>query len=127
MDKLTHEQILAKWDAMTPRERDAWVAEKVMGHEVGFNQPNKDYVYTVWKNEEKTINSYEFVPHYSTDMCAVLEVVSSFKTLSQMAVYVGRLKEVIIHEKGSVSEFDLIHATAEQRCKAALLAVMADG
>ena len=28
---MTRDEVQAKWDALTPRERDAWVAEKVMG------------------------------------------------------------------------------------------------
>lgn len=28
---MTHDQILEKWDGMTPRERDAWIAEVVFG------------------------------------------------------------------------------------------------
>ena len=28
---MTRDEVQAKWDALTPRERDAWVAEAVMG------------------------------------------------------------------------------------------------
>ncbi len=29
---MSREEIIAKWDSLTPRERDAWVAEAVMGY-----------------------------------------------------------------------------------------------
>ncbi|MCG7407753.1 hypothetical protein MH117_09985 [Paenibacillus sp. ACRRX] len=31
---MTREQVIEKWDGMTPRERDAWVAEVVFGKRV---------------------------------------------------------------------------------------------
>jgi len=37
MSKLTRDEIMARWDASTSRERDAWVAETVMGWKIGFD------------------------------------------------------------------------------------------
>ncbi|WP_103110223.1 BC1872 family protein [Brevibacillus reuszeri] len=39
---MNRDQIIAKWETLTPRERDAWVAEVVFGYETygAFYEPN---------------------------------------------------------------------------------------
>ncbi|MCY9532914.1 hypothetical protein M5X06_12615 [Paenibacillus alvei] len=56
---LTHEQIIEKWDEMTPRERDAWVAEVVYGWDNGM------------LNDARIAQAYGFdggMPYYTTNI-----------------------------------------------------------
>ncbi|WP_211749907.1 hypothetical protein [Paenibacillus sp. Marseille-Q4541] len=64
------------------------------------------------------------VKPYSTDISAAWEVEEQIKELGLTVEYTGSLKQVVLGTGEYVGMFDFIHATAEQRCKAALLAVI---
>lgn len=67
---LTREQVTEKWDGMTPRERDAWVAEVVTGVERKKKRvPCPDGI------EGCAVAHYAYYPHYTTDITAAWEVV----------------------------------------------------
>lgn len=61
---------------------------------------------------------------YSTEISAAREVEEWFAGTGITGRYAKRLKEVILAVKGECSTFDMVYATPEQRCKAALLAVL---
>ena len=107
---MTRDEILA----MEPgRELDALVAEKVMGLTTGPDS----YFDCAYEADDAL--------HFSTDIAAAWEVESTMnESKLRRVLYTNRLRDVILHEKGTCSDFDLIHATPAQRCKAALLAVM---
>lgn len=62
--------------------------------------------------------------HYSSDISAAWEVEEQIKKLRLHAAYVSALKQVLVRTGEYVGMFDYIHANPEQRCKAALLAVL---
>ncbi|MEC0328755.1 hypothetical protein P4H42_03840 [Paenibacillus macerans] len=61
---MTREDIFAKWSAMSPRERDAWVAEAVFGWKTygKFYQPDGVRV---------------LIPFYTTDVAAAITVLGA--------------------------------------------------
>lgn len=69
---------------------------------------------------------YYFIPEYSTDISAAWEVEERVDQLSNRqgpllrAYYMTELSLIV----GSTFGFNLAHASAEARCKAALLAVL---
>jgi hypothetical protein len=122
---MTREEILAKWDSMTPRERDALVAEKVMEWK---ERVDFDYVDgLIARYVPGTMDVVNFQP--STDISAAWEVEAIFDQDSEICEeYAIQLHNVLglwLHEPTTLNNvFQFAHATAEQRCKAALLAVM---
>ncbi|MFD1136757.1 BC1872 family protein [Paenibacillus urinalis] len=108
---ITNAEILAEPPG---RELDAYIAIKVMGFK-----------------EITIVGSHYFtdpidtqVKPYSTDISAAWEVEEQIKELGLTVEYTGSLKQVVLGTGEYVGMFDFIHATAEQRCKAALLAVI---
>jgi hypothetical protein len=69
-----------------------------------------------------TFNPREWNP--SMEMSAAWEVEERIKELRLHTGYVSCLKQVLVRTGEYVGMFDYIHATAEQRCKAALLSVL---
>lgn len=82
------------WDEMTPRQRDAWIAEKVMGWSVveeckSFGVVERHLRAPGHPAKPNTVCNYitgtlvvpclpnEFLPHYSTDIAAAWEVVEA--------------------------------------------------
>jgi hypothetical protein len=63
---MTRDQIIAKWNGITPRERDAWVAEVVFGHETygSFYAPNGVRV---------------LIPQYTEDIAAAWSVMEEMR------------------------------------------------
>lgn len=134
---LTQEQVLA----MEPGNKlDAWVAWKIMGYsptDTSFN-PHKGelYIRKLAKNassrnlpngvEIVEFAYMEMLPDYSTDISAAWEVEERVDQLSNQqgpllrAYYMTELSLIV----GGTFGFNLAHASAEARCKAALLAVL---
>lgn len=96
---MTKDEILAKWDSLSPRERDAWVAEEIMGWTgkktvyQWFDRKKHEYPVIIFAIGGKGIGSYEtfvdedgnkiqygkphrihFTLNYSTDIAAAWEV-----------------------------------------------------
>lgn len=63
---MTRDQIIAKWNGLTPRERDAWLAEVVFGYETygAFYEPNGVRV---------------LIPRYTEDIVAAWTVFEAIK------------------------------------------------
>jgi hypothetical protein len=57
-----------KWSELSPRERDALVAEKVMG----FNKSDLDFMGEIHVEKD---GIHRELPHYTTDIAAAWEVV----------------------------------------------------
>lgn len=55
---MTRDQIVAKWNGMTPRERNAWVAEVVMGWR-RVSRPGGGGGYIGWENADGRIVAIE--------------------------------------------------------------------
>lgn len=98
---------------------DALVAEKIMGwtkfgvrEDGSHNGWNAPFGYT-----SSTMG-------YSKMISAAWEVEEKIKELRLHVKYCQALKEVVISTGEYVGLFDYIHATPEQRCKSALLAVL---
>jgi hypothetical protein len=121
--------------AMEPgRELDALVAEKVMEW-TNFSpiDPNCDYSVGVKGRKNFAIDPRDGkqkpIPLYSSDIAAAFEVET--KAIEKdPAMYVHALASAVFgyNQVQNISDIKklclLIHATPEQRCKAALLAVM---
>ena len=108
--------------AMKPgQELNALVAEKVMGYV--FSKMWDGYV------KENGRNVAFSIPRYSTDIAAAFEA-EEIAIEKDPAMYVHALASVVFgyNQVQDISDIKklclLIHATPEQRCKAALLAVM---
>ena len=67
-DSITREQVLARWDNMTPRERNALIAEKVMG----WTKPDS----SAPKRAQWQIGERQFVTEFrpTTDIVDAFEV-----------------------------------------------------
>lgn len=124
---LTREEI----QGMKPgREMDALIAEKVLGWtDIRRVNPAVIHSFSADGNHANVGFSpvlYKHVPFplYSTEISAAWEVEERIKELRLHTNYVAALKWVLINTGEYVGMFDYIHANAEQRCKAALLAVL---
>jgi hypothetical protein len=97
-----------KWAEMTPRERDALVAEKVMGFVV---HPHGG----VWDGKNPATYRTDF--HPSTDISAAWEVVEKFKNGPRDDAY---------HSFYDNATMSIYAITPERICLAALKAVGVD-
>lgn len=73
---MTREEIIAKWDALTPRERDAWVAEVVFGHLVVQSGLSDGTVFAYGSGGYNDI-----CPRYSTDIAAAWKIVETYRSV----------------------------------------------
>ena len=130
---LTREQILA----MEPRrELDALIAEKVMGFKCEIDKGRQVVqwsamgAYGEWHTPPMAWKKWSYnVPPYSTDISAAFEA-EEIAIEKDPAMYVHALASVVFgcSQVQDISDIRkmcmLIHATPEQRCKAAMLVVM---
>ncbi|OME58207.1 hypothetical protein BSK59_08465 [Paenibacillus odorifer] len=134
---LTREEILA----MDPIELGPVVAEHVFKAKVIVKENFPElslligwFGYEAWKPMKGTWHNAEWrnseekawldCPRFGEDISAAWEVEECIKELRVHTRYVACLKQVLVGTGEYVGMFDYIHATAEQRCKAALLAVL---
>jgi len=70
-----------KWASLSPRERDAWVAEKVMGHKAFKDRATGLYCEEVKIDGflHKGIDARRKLPNYSTDIAAAWPIAEEFK------------------------------------------------
>lgn len=106
MREYTREEILSM---EVGRELNELIAEKVMNIPVSVKKRKFEYVH---------------VPHYSTDISAAWEVEEKMGNDELFWKYDNNVKKQLLARLGKVTEFDMMHAPADVRCKAALLAVM---
>lgn len=72
---MTRDQIIAKWETLTPRERDAWVAEVVTEITPEYDEKLK---WSGWKTGPNSWSSS--IPFYSTEIAAAWTIVDANKT-----------------------------------------------
>ncbi|MCT2195192.1 hypothetical protein M3G15_08565 [Paenibacillus sp. p3-SID1389] len=75
---MTRDEIIAKWDGMAPRERDAWVAEVVFGSKIVSVADDDDF--HVELPSVGGITACIILPRYTTDISAAWTVVDASKT-----------------------------------------------
>ncbi len=96
------------------RELDARVAERVMDNPPSYYQcPHFDY-----KGRMLSFCSCPELPHYSTDIAAAYQMEERIKELGLESEY----SEALLDLTDASEHFELIHATPEDRCRAALAA-----
>lgn len=76
---MTRDEIIAKWDGMAPRERDAWVEEVVFGGKVVAVADDDDF--HVELPSAGGIMAYIILPYYTRDISA------SWTVLTHNGVY----------------------------------------
>lgn len=126
---MTQEEILA----MEPGESlDSLVAEKVMGWKWIRPENNAQFIQTSYAFNHEDGVAYLYF-HPSSEISAAWEVeeriIAIAKEINPSVMnlcnfYIEKLRMVIIESNTFCTPFMLVHATPEQRCKAALLAVM---
>lgn len=99
-------------------EMDCIIAEKIFGWE-DASWDREAHCHTGHPNKEHY--RYEQVPEYSTDIAAAWEVEEEIKNkgIRMQADYITELTLTV-----GPGKFEMVHATPEQRCKAALKAVL---
>lgn len=73
---MTRDEIIAKWDSMTSRERDVWVAEVVFGSKIVSVADDDDF--HVELSSASGIIAYTPLPRYTTDISAAWTVFERF-------------------------------------------------
>lgn len=82
---MTRDQIIAKWETLTPRERDAWVAEVVFGWERRFNgvqtviSPPEGDERRQWAAVYDEYGCPHWLPRYTTDTAASWSVLEEMR------------------------------------------------
>jgi len=117
---MNREEIIAKWDGMTARERDAWVAEvvtKVPRERRRINCPDGD--------RGCAVIHFAYYPNYSTDTSAAWTVVEAAEW-SALINYTPTLTRANFHRNGW-AQYDVYATKApEAICLAALLAKLTE-
>lgn len=73
---MNRDEVIAKWNSMQPRERDAWVAESIMGLIV--IREKKPYG-KVWVRAVDEPDAFNNLPVYSTGIAAAWRVIERMK------------------------------------------------
>jgi hypothetical protein len=92
------------------RELDAWIAEHVMGHEVGYGE-----ILTVEpdRNGEPNITDHQPIPEYATDPAAAFAVLEKCAARLPVAVFKGAIGHGWVADYESPEGYDYsIAATA---------------
>ncbi|MDP9675374.1 BC1872 family protein [Paenibacillus polymyxa] len=122
---LTREQVLT----MEPAEIDRHIHTILFNGEdlTGFKYKHVTYTIPdrrVFVKEIDTGVIWRECLAYSLEISSAWEAEKKIKELRLQAKYCIALKQIVIGTGEYVGMFDYIHATPEQRCKAALLAVL---
>ncbi|MEK3947290.1 hypothetical protein MHB46_02210 [Paenibacillus sp. FSL H7-0703] len=130
LDRLVEEHILG-WVAWREQRGEYLV--------VTFQKPGAPEPYKRSQNWKSQMEGYSKIPFseinimkhavygdkdFSTDISLAWEVEEKIKKMRLHVEYCQALKQVVVSTGEYVGLFDYIHATPEQRCKSALLAVM---
>ncbi|RGL39123.1 hypothetical protein DXC69_03795 [Paenibacillus polymyxa] len=116
---MTRDEVITKWNSMSPRGRNVWIAVEVMGKK-------ESPINYGWISSE----GFDHYPkNYSTDMGAAWEVLKKFKTYqitySESGFsHSGMKYRVIVGRNQDVAYSDI---ETEAICLAALIAVLTQG
>ncbi|GAA0396683.1 BC1872 family protein [Paenibacillus motobuensis] len=114
---MNREQIIAKWDGMTPCERDAWVAEAVFG----WDSVRIKNARIAW---ELGVCGAETVPYYTSDISAAWAVVEKAEWSAKIKY--ARTNTCANFHRNGWAQFDVYAPTApEAICLAAIFAKIA--
>jgi hypothetical protein len=119
------EHLIEQWNAMTPRERDAWIAEHVMGWTKERTEENVWFepISRLWKPLDHITN----LPYYFADISAAMRAEEKIMQMdaNTRSKYVLNLIDLVKVENHSPFTADeimlLIHASAADRCAAMYL------
>ena len=130
---MTHDQIHEKWDGMTPRERDAWVAEVVTGV-----RPEKRRIPCPDGINGCAVVHYAHFPNYTTSISAAESVLAEIA--GEAYIYRKPTGDFVVsfgHSSDDCPEcgedcFEVEHqgiaqALSEAICLAAVVAKVASG
>jgi hypothetical protein len=121
------EHLIEQWNAMTPRERDAWIAEYVMGWTKEQTEENIWFepISHLWKPLDHITN----LPYYFADISAAMkaeEKIMQMGIVTQKEYYENLRK--VVHDKLDFKNyypFQVVHASAADRCAAMFLTINA--
>ncbi|MEE4577826.1 BC1872 family protein [Paenibacillus polymyxa] len=121
---MNRDEVIAKWNSMSPREWDAWVGETVLNMKPGYN---KNLNRHGWTTGERRWSSS--IPGFTKDISAAWEVLKKFKTYqitySESGFsHSGMEYRVIVGRNQDVAYSDI---ETEAICLAALIAVLTQG
>lgn len=122
---LSREQVLV----MEPVEIDRYIHTNLFDGEDLTEFKYKHVTYTipdrrVFVKETDTGVTWRECLAYSLEISSAWKVEEKIEELRLQVKYCMALKQVVVGTGEYVGMFDYIHATPEQRCKAALLAVL---
>ncbi|MGV2359829.1 MAG UNVERIFIED_CONTAM: hypothetical protein MIN83_00245 [Paenibacillus polymyxa] len=125
---MNRDEVIAKWNSMQPRERDAWVAEKVMGLELSDNMLA---AYPKYRLPDYP-DYFRDVPNYSTDIGAAWEVSQKYPImkLTRTKIFEISPAEYIctFWNDADSGPIEVPATTAQEAvCLAALIAVLTQG
>lgn len=113
---MTKEEVIAKWNSLSPRERDAWIAETMMGLKLDKHRPGM-YLAELYS---------AYIPNYSEKMSAAWQVLGKFPlwSMSRTEVFEGSVTyEVSVWSTTESDPVDMIgNVFASIACLAALIA-----
>lgn len=117
---MDREQVIAKWDGMTPRERDAWVGEDVMKIWPEFDEK---FQLDGWKTGPTTWTSS--IPNYTTDISAAWALAEQYPIakLERVEIFEGNV-EVIAELWSGFDHQDIVEAHAKTASEAVCLAAL---
>ncbi len=121
---MTRDEVIAKWNSMQPRERDAWVGETVLNMKPEYNE---NLNWHGWTTGERRWSSS--IPNFTKDISAAWELLKKFKTYqitySESGFsHSGMKYRVIVGRNQDVAYSDI---ETEAICLAALIAAQGEG
>ena len=111
---MNRDQIIAKWETLTPRERDAWVGKIVIGISPEFNV---NLELQSWKTGPRSWSSS--IPFYTSDIGAAWTVLDRYETY-EISRSVEEVKVYVKHERESATA--VRDNAPEAICLAAIIA-----
>lgn len=81
---MSREKIIAKWEQLSARDRDAWIAEVVFGHSIGRERRINGEVFVI--DARATHGFQRAVPRYTTDISAAWTLVDKSGEVGGMDV-----------------------------------------
>ncbi|ODA10530.1 BC1872 family protein [Paenibacillus polymyxa] len=124
---MTRDEVIAKWNSMQPRERDAWVAEDVMGLELVEHMLA---AYPKYRLPDYP-DYFRDVPNYSTDISAAWVVLEKPEIMDriQIGLYPTSFGKWIARPYMAGYENCRVQADSgpEAICLAALIATQGEG
>ncbi|MGZ0043430.1 BC1872 family protein [Paenibacillus ottowii] len=132
---MNRDEVIAKWNSMQPRERDAWIATDVMEWKQGadydfvYDMENGIAKYKPFSTDVRTFNPSAYI----SDAWEVIEKISSLKEWMLYRIghsdVDGELKYecTMLEVYRGVSVFARSKSASEAICLAALIAVLTQG